>query len=234
MSSTSKILVPEEHASVSPIWWRDSRQAPVNESREEPVKEQPEEPPIPQFGQAQTPPSMAAHSAQFDESDRERIEREAYQRGFAEGKNLGKEQASAELQPVLERLTRCLAELAALRPRMRREAEKDLVTLAIAIARRVLHRELTLDPQSIEVLIKVALDRLESRELCTVRIHPDQEAIIRKLLERFSSAHKIEIITDKALQAGDVLLETQHGSIDASVDAQLNEIERGFADRLRR
>ncbi len=224
MSSTSKILVPEEHASVTPIWWRDSRQAPVKEIREEPAQEQPEEPPAPKF----------VHSAQFDESERERIEREAYQRGFAEGKNLGKEQASAELQPVLERLSRCLAEVAALRPRMRREAEKDLVTLAIAIARRVLHRELTLDPQSIEVLIKVALDRLESRELCTVRIHPDQEATIRKLLERFSSAHKIEIITDKALQAGDVLLETEHGSIDASVDAQLNEIERGFADRLRR
>lgn len=224
MSSTSKILVPEEHASVTPIWWRDSRQAPVNETREAPVKEQPEEPPIPPL----------THNAHLDESERERIEREAYQRGFAEGKNLGKEQASAELQPVLERLSRCLAEVAALRPRMRREAEKDLVTLAIAIARRVLHRELTLDPQSIEVLIKVALDRLESRELYTVRIHPDQEAIIRKLLDRFSSAHKIEIITDKALQAGDVLLETQHGSIDASVDAQLNEIERGFADRLRR
>jgi len=234
VSSTSKILVPEEHASVTPIWWRDSRQAPVNESREEAVKEESEEPPVPEFGQAQTHASMAAHGAHLEESERERIEREAYQRGFSEGKNLGKDQAAAELQPVLERLSRSLAEIAAMRPRMRREAEKDLVTLAIAIARRVLHRELTLDPQSIEVLIKVALDRLESRELCTVRIHPDQEAVIRKLLDRFSSAHKIEIITDKALQAGDVLLETEHGSIDASVDAQLTEIERGFADRLRR
>ena len=224
MSSTSKILVPEEHASVTPIWWRDSQQVPVNESREESVKEEPEEPPVPQF----------AHTTHLDEGERERIEREAYQRGFAEGKNLGKDQAAAELQPVLERLSRSLSEIAAMRPHMRREAEKDLVTLAIAIARRVLHRELTLDPQSIEVLIKVALDRLELRELCKVRIHPEQEAVIRKLLDRFSSAHKIEIITDKALQVGDVLLETEHGSIDASVDAQLNEIERGFADRLRR
>lgn len=215
MSSTSRILLPEELASVTPIWWRDTAAPPAS---------QPPRTPTPIF--APNPP--------ISEQERERIEREAYQRGFAEGKKLGQEQAAAEAQPALERMSRCLSEISALRPSMRREAEKDLVKLAIAIARRVLHRELTLDPESIEGLIKVALDRLESRELCTVRIHPDQEAAMRSLLERFSNAHKIEIIADKSLRLGDVLLETEHGSIDASVDAQLSEIERGFADRLQR
>jgi flagellar assembly protein FliH len=213
VSSTSKVLLPEELSSVTPIWWRDSVVAP------------PAQP---------TPPAQPVAAPAAAPEDRERIEREAYQRGFADGKALGKEQAAAEVQPVLERLSRCLSELSALRPRMRRDAEKDLVKLSIAIARRVLHRELTLDPESIEGLIKVALDRLESRELCTVRVHPDQEAVIRTLLERFSNAHKIEVISDKSLRLGDVLLETAHGSIDASVDAQLNEIERGFADRLQK
>jgi flagellar assembly protein FliH len=213
VSSTSKVLLPEELASVTPIWWRDSAAAP-------PIQLAAPAPPI--------SPAAAAPE------DRERIEREAYQRGFTDGKTVGKEQAAAEVQPVLERLSRCLSEVAALRPRMRRDAEKDLVKLSIAIARRVLHRELTLDPESIEGLIKVALDRLESRELCTVRVYPDQEAAIRILLDRFSNAHKIEIISDKSLRLGDVLLETAHGSIDASVDAQLNEIERGFADRLQK
>jgi flagellar assembly protein FliH len=214
VSSTSKVLLPEELASVTPIWWRDSIAAP----------------PI----QLARPAQLTSTPAATAPEDRERIEREVYQRGFADGKTLGKEQAAAELQPVLERLSRCLSELSALRPRMRRDAEKDLVKLSIAIARRVLHRELTLDPESIEGLIKVALDRLESRELCTVRVHPDQEAAIRILLDRFSNAHKIEIISDKSLRLGDVLLETAHGSIDASVDAQLSEIERGFADRLQK
>ncbi len=213
MSSTSKVLLPEELASVTPIWWRSSVAAP-------PIQV------------ALPAPSVSAPAP--DPEDRERIEREAYQRGFAEGKTLGKEQATAEVQPVLERLSRCLSEVSALRPRMRRDAEKDLVGLSIAIARRVLHRELTLDPESIEGLIKVALDRLESRELCTVRVHPDQEATSRILLDRFANSHKIEIISDKSLRLGDVLLETAHGSIDASVDAQLNEIERGFADRLQK
>jgi len=84
------------------------------------------------------------------EADRERVERETYQRGFSEGTALGKQQAGAELQPVLERMGKCLAELASMRSGMRRDGERDLVKLSIAIARRVLHRELTLDPESIE------------------------------------------------------------------------------------
>ena len=109
-----------------------------------------------------------------------------------------------------------------------------LLKLSIAIARRVLHRELTLDPESIEGLIRVALEKLESRELCRVRVHPDQESAIRNALERFSNSHKVELIPDPPLQCGDVLFETAHGNLDASIEAQLREIERGFADRLRR
>ncbi len=147
---------------------------------------------------------------------------------------MGREQAGAELQSVLDQLGRSLATLSSLRSRIRGEAEGDLLKLAISIARRVLHRELTLDPESIEGLIRVALDKLQSRELCRVRVHPDQEQAIRNSLERFSNSQKVELITDPSLQCGDVLFETAHGNLDASIESQLREIERGLADRLRR
>ncbi len=167
-------------------------------------------------------------------ADVERIEREAYQRGLAEGKALGKEQAAAELKPVTDRLNKSLADLSTLRSRIRRDAEKDLLKLSITIARRVLHRELTIDPESVEGLIKVALEKLQSRDLCRVRVHPDQEPAIRASLERFSNSQKIDLTADPSLQCGDVLFETAHGTLDASIDSQLREIERGFADRLQR
>jgi flagellar assembly protein FliH len=164
----------------------------------------------------------------------EHIEREAYQRGFAEGKAIGKEQAGAELQPVTERLAKSLAGLSSLRSRIRTDAEKDLLKLSITIARRVLHRELTIDPESVGGLITVALEKLQSRDLCRVRVHPDQEPAIRASLERFSNSQQIELTPDPSLQRGDVLFETAHGTLDASIDSQLREIERGFADRLQR
>jgi len=177
---------------------------------------------------ARTPAVDAGNS---DDSDAAR--KESYQRGFSEGRNIGHEQALAEIQPVMDRLSRSLADLATVRSRVRKTAESDLLKLAIAVARRVIHRELTLDPGSIEGLIRVALEKLESRELCRVRVHPDQEPVIRSLLARFSAA-PVELIPDPTLQCGDVLFETAHGTLDGSIEAQLQEIERGFADRINR
>jgi flagellar assembly protein FliH len=177
------------------------------------------------------PPTPVARTS---DAELERIEREAYERGFAEGKALGKEQSAAELAPTMDRLGRSLTSLALLRSRMRKDAEKELLALAIAVARRVMHRELTLDPESIGGLIKVALEKLQAREQCRVRVSPAQEAAVRASLERFSTAHKLEVLTDSSLQCGDLLFETAHGTLDASIEAQLREIERGFADRLQR
>jgi flagellar assembly protein FliH len=214
MSNTSRVLKPEEMTAVAPLWWNGADAS----------------------GNKGDPSSRDAvrMDAGLPPGSRERIEREAYERGFAEGQNMARAQAQAEAQPVIERMSRSLVEISSLRPRLRREAERDLVKLAIAIARRVLHRELTLDPSSLEGLIRVALEKLESRELCRVRVHPDQEEMLRSLLERFSNSHAVEVIPDKTLHAGDVLLETPHGTVDASVDAQLSEIERGFADRIQK
>ncbi len=217
MSSTSRVLRLEELSVVTPVWWRDTGSSPAAVAP----------PPVPK--QKATPAAKADSGA-----DRERVEREAYQRGFAEGQALGKEQAAAGIQPILDRLGRSLADLSSMRSQMRRDSEKDLLKLSIAIARRVLHRELTVDPESIEGIIRVALEKLQSRDLCRVRVHPDQEAPIRASLDRFSSSNKIELNADASLQLGDVLFETSHGEIDASIEAQLREIERGFADRLKR
>jgi flagellar assembly protein FliH len=211
MSNTSsKILRDGDLSAVTPMAWRGTSTPP----------------PAPQ--PAWAPAVDARPSGNEDE-----VRKESYQRGFSEGRNVGQEQAAVELQPIMDRLTRSLAGLATVRSRVRKTAESDLLKLAIAVARRVIHRELTLDPGSIEGLIRVALEKLESRELCRVRVHPDQEPIIRTLLARFSAA-PVELIPDPTLQCGDVLFETAHGTLDGSIEAQLQEIERGFADRLNR
>ena len=221
-NTSSRVLRQADQATVTPITWRAAAAAFAPKERTNPiVKEVPSE-------------RSAAERVSNGQQESDRIEQEAYHRGFTEGKAVGREQAGAELQSVLDQLGRSLATLSSLRSRIREEAEGDLLKLAISIARRVLHRELTLDPESIEGLIRVALDKLQSRELCRVRIHPDQEPAIRKSLDRFSNSQKVELITDPSLQCGDVLFETTHGNLDASIESQLREIERGLADRLRR
>jgi flagellar assembly protein FliH len=134
---------------------------------------------------------------------------------------------------VIERFARSIEEIAALRPKLRREAESDMLRLSLAIARRVLRRELAMDPEAMHGLVLAALEKLQMQEISRVRVHPSQVAAITACL-RQASGTAIEVLGDPARQPGAALFETTHGNLDASIDSQLQEIERGLADRLNR
>jgi|SRR5579863_5604836 len=169
------------------------------------------------------------------------LEREYEQRihaaraaALAEGETAGRTRAAAELQPVLERLARAIEELGQLRARLRREAETDLLRLALAIARRVLRREMAVDPDAMHGLVLGALEKLQAQEICRVRVHPSHAVQLRAWLQPRAGGAPIDVVADPGCAAGDVIFETERGNLDASVDSQLQEIERGLADRLRR
>jgi flagellar assembly protein FliH len=158
--------------------------------------------------------------------------REAHEAGVREGEAAARAQAQAEIRPVVERLARTLEELAALRPRLREQAEEDLIRLAVAIARRVVRRELTIDPQAIVGLVRAALEQLASQEAVRIRLHPSDEAAVRACLGDAGSP-AVEVTADATLERGSAVFETPRGNLDASANAQLAEIERGLTDRFR-
>jgi flagellar assembly protein FliH len=159
---------------------------------------------------------------------------DARQSGIQEGLASAKAGAAVEIRAMGERVARTVAELAELRPLLRRQAEADLLKLALAIARRILHRELAVDPAAMRGLIQAALEKLQSQEIYRVRIHPAQEPLVRSMLEHNPQARRIEFQSDPTLDRGAAVFETARGNLDASVETQLREIEQGLADRLDR
>ncbi len=157
--------------------------------------------------------------------------RQTKDRAYQEGQKAGIETAAAEIQPALDRLLRAYADVAAMRARIRRETESDIVTLTIAIARRVLRRELSVDPDAIHGVVKAALERVQTKDICLVRVHPEYLARVRAFFES-SGIAGLEITSDPSLQPGGLVLETKRGNLDASIETQLKEIERGFTDRI--
>ncbi len=158
---------------------------------------------------------------------------EARQAAYREGEAAGHANALAETQPMLERLAHTVEELANLRPRLREQAEEDLIRLAVAIARRVVRRELTIDPQTITGLVKAALGQLAAEEKVRLRVHPAQEAAVRACLEDAGRGAVVVVVGDAALGPGGAVFDTARGNLDASAEAQLAEIERGLTDRFR-
>jgi flagellar assembly protein FliH len=157
---------------------------------------------------------------------------QARQMGFQEGLQRAREEAAREVHASAERLAQALEELAVLKRRVRNEAEMELVKLALAIARRILRRELATDPEAIQGVAHAALQKLQNRELHRVRIFPAGAEAVRACLEHSGTAPAIQVVPDPSLRPGDVLFETSAGELDASIETQLQEIDRGFADRL--
>jgi len=160
--------------------------------------------------------------------------RDAHAAGLREGDAIGRRAAAAELEPIIARLCASIEELAGMRPRLRHEAEADLVKLALAIARRILRRELSVDPDALSGLVFSALDKLQGQEIIRVRVHPAQAAAVTAGLRKSPAGATVEVLSDPSREPGVILFETPRGNLDASLESQLQEIERGLADRLRR
>lgn len=159
---------------------------------------------------------------------------QAHAAGRREGEALAREQCAAELKAVIEKAAKSLEEITSLRPKLRREAEGDLVRLALAIARRVLFREVAVDPDVMRGVVMATLEKLEGQEVSRVRVHPDLAKMLSESLARLGSSCKPEVISDSSRERGTLIFETSRGNLDASVETQLQEIERGLVDQLRR
>jgi len=167
---------------------------------------------------------------------KELLEREAQARqaGFREGQAAARQQYEAELNQALARVAEAIGRLQQERQKVHREAERDLVRLAVAIARKILRREILVDPDAIVGIAKAALEKVELRELVRVRVHPADVAALEGWLRRVGVPERVELLGDPSLERGAVLVETTRGELDASVETQLQEIERGLVDLVER
>lgn len=148
--------------------------------------------------------------------------------GVEEGERVARERLEAPLRRAAAEMAGAAAELARLKPAVRQEAEQDVVRLAVEIARRILQREITVDPDALLGIVKAALSKIEAREIHRIRIHPNHAAAVEAALREQSVRGALEVVPDASLGGSGIVFETARGDFDASVGTQLREIERGL------
>jgi flagellar assembly protein FliH len=158
----------------------------------------------------------------------------AFESGVREGEAAARQQLEVQLRQMTDQLAHTVADVAACRGDAIRRAEADIVQLSMEIARRVIHRELSMDSSVLGALIRAALEKLASQEVHRVRVHPDQAQAVRRCLEEMGRSTDIEVAGDPTLPPGGAIFESSRGSLDASVETQLQEIERGLVDQLQK
>jgi flagellar assembly protein FliH len=125
---------------------------------------------------------------------------------------------------MVRRLAQTIEELGALRSDMMRKSERQLVQLAVAIASRVIQREITLDRELLVAMARVALDRLGDVTSATIRLHPEDYAATTAARGGALSTELVRVVADPIVNRGGCLVESDFGLIDLSVPAQVAEI----------
>ena len=109
------------------------------------------------------------------------------------------------------------------------EIEREVVSLALAIARRVLHREATLDPLLLRGIVRVALEKIDAESTVTLRVS-EQEVEAWQAMMMANERPDIVVRGDGQVAVGEMLLETTSGQLKLGIAEQLVEIERGLFD----
>ena len=65
-----------------------------------------------------------------------------------------------------------------------------MVQLALTLARRVVHREVTLDPELAAALAHVALERLGTTTPATIRLNPEDYTVVAQDSARWGGADR--------------------------------------------
>jgi flagellar assembly protein FliH len=110
--------------------------------------------------------------------------------------------------------------------------EAEVVQLALAIAGKILHREAQVDPMLLSAIVHLALTQLKEGSSATIRVRPEQANQWRSHVASLAINLDTKVVEDVELERGDCVLETELGTVNFSLDAQLKEVERGFFDVL--
>ena len=166
----------------------------------------------------------ASDGANAGATRRAEVEREAFGKGYQQGERAGLEAGGRRAEAMLRRMAETLEELGGLRQSMIRETEQQMVQLALAIAKRIIRREVTIDHDMTLAMARVALDRLSEHTGATIRLHPDDYALALGESGESWGGDQVTMVADERVSRGGCHIESAFGFIDAGVDAQFDEI----------
>jgi flagellar assembly protein FliH len=160
----------------------------------------------------------------------------AYEKGVQEGALRGRkegEQKAADdfnrrLKTLEERIAVMIREVAAAKLTLYTTTQRQLLDIALMLARKIVNHEISLNPDIILSVIQKVFSYIATREQVVVRVSPhDFETVTGKkefwttLNERLDG---IRIEKDSRIQPGGCIIDSAAGIADGRVEVQLDEL----------
>ena len=187
---------------------------------------------------ARSQPETARHQAERLVAEAEaraaQIMRNAMEAGYLEGRAEGLRAAEEQCADYLKRLAELAHQAIINREKMVKDTEEELAALAIAIAEKVLRRQIAIDPSVVLSLVESALEKVPAGDSVQILAHPDDVDFIKSKWSEVRGAVAFgpnwELVPDEKVGRGGCIIQTRGGMVDGRIQVQLAEILSAFED----
>jgi flagellar assembly protein FliH len=172
------------------------------------------------------------------EQEAQRLKDEAYAAGFAAGEQQGFAAGQQRVQALIDSLGQALQEVGRLRAAIFAQSEGEMLELALAIARKVLHHEGGFHRDNILALMRAGITKVTQRQELHIKVHPADLLFAMsckaQLVSYVDGLDTILFTEDEAVPPGSCVVETPTEIIDLRWDEQLEEIAASLFETYER
>jgi flagellar assembly protein FliH len=161
--------------------------------------------------------------------------KEAYDAGFAKGRQDGVATGTKQVNEKIQLLQKLLQSLSTPLHELDQAVEQELVGLAVAIARQLVRRELRADPGEVVGVVHEALAALPigSRQI-RVCLHPEDARLVSSALAKTEADRNWSLADDPSLARGDCVILTDVSRVDAGLERRLASVVAQLAGDARK
>jgi flagellar assembly protein FliH len=186
-----------------------------------------------EFTTLERPPFLVEDSASAEERAAA-MQAEAEHRGYEAGLERGLAEARTRTEKALEALAAAERSMAELHDRHVAETEAAAVDLAYQIAEKVIGATIASDREAVLGVVSGALLRTTDRDHLVLEVNPGDFELVRdsasELAARLGGINRMEVVSERRVEAGGCVVRTEAGEIDARVSAQLERVRQLLAE----
>ncbi|HVE84480.1 MAG TPA: type III secretion system stator protein SctL [Myxococcales bacterium] len=140
-------------------------------------------------------------------------EQRIHEAAKAAGREEGRVEVSAELARSKQQAAMIL-----------RNAEQDIISLALEIARKIIGRDLERDPAVVMEICANAIEGVRNAKQLVLRVNPENGAYLRQnrkaIMDLVARSVDIAFKDDPTVEPGGCVIQTEFGTIDGQLDTQ--------------
>lgn len=155
------------------------------------------------------------------DQESERVLSQAQAAGLEKGLAEARAQIEAERLALLEPLQALLAELPQAWERFCMTQAPAMTEVCIAAAERILHEQLTLEPERILTIVRAAITHVPQAQGLTVVVHPSDLPLLQGHVLTNNTTGEVQLTADPQMWRGGCRVESRQGVVDASHDGAL-------------